>query len=246
VVVLQPIQAFFVLAQAPLKFNQLPEQGLAWSAMKKLRVRYSQPINSDTFDVSARAAVPDSALVEAILLTSEICGQMLSVPAARILAGDLADFDRTSILDALSRCRMEVQGRLKVSDIIVRIADGRPDTEEAWNMLPRDEMASTVWTEEMAQAWGLASQLLEAGDVVAARRAFSEAYAKAVQQARVRRDPVRWMPSLGSDVKGREAVVLDAVRKGRLTATQANALLPPDDLSAPAANDAPARVKKLH
>jgi hypothetical protein len=70
VVVLQPIQAFFVFAQAPLKFNQLPEQGLAWSAMKKLRVRYSKPINSDTFEVSPPAQAPQGVLVDAILVTS--------------------------------------------------------------------------------------------------------------------------------------------------------------------------------
>jgi len=214
--------------------------------MKKLRVRYSQPINSDTFEVGAPAPAPQGLLVEAILVTSEICGHTLSPAAARILAGDLANFDETAILGALSRCRMEVQGRLKVSDIIVRIADGRPDAEEAWNMLPRDETDSIVWTEEMAQAWGLAAPLLEAGDAAAARKVFDENYAKAVQQARIRREPVRWMPSLGSDVKGREAVVLDAVRKGRLTADQASALLPPGELLALAANDAPARVRKLH
>ena len=54
------------------------------------------------------------------------------------------------------------------------------------------------------------------------------------------------MASLGSDVKGREAAMLDAVRKGRLTMTQASALLPPGDLPALAANDAPVRVRKLH
>lgn len=214
--------------------------------MKKLRVRYSQPINSDTFEVSPPAQAPQGVLVDAILVTSEICGQTLSAAAARILAGDLADFDETAILGALSRCRMEVQGRLKVSDIVVRIADGRPDAEEAWDMLPRDETASIVWTEEMARAWGLALPLLEAGDVGAARTVFGDNYARAVQQARMRREPVRWMPSLGSDVKAREAAVLEAVRKGRLTVTQASALLPPGDLLPVAANDAPARARKLH
>jgi hypothetical protein len=214
--------------------------------MKKLRVRYPQPVTPEAFDAGAHAVAVPGALVEAILLTSEICGQALSAPAARILAGDLADFDEAAILGALARCRIEVHGRLKVVDIIVRIADGRPETEEAWNMLPMDEMTSTVWTEEIAFAWGLASPLLEAGDVAAARATFSEGYAKAVQQARIRREPVRWMPSLGSDVRGREAVVLDAVRKGRLSMTQASALLPPGDLPALAANDAPARVRKLH
>lgn len=214
--------------------------------MKKLRIRYPQAVNPETFDVAAHAETAPGALVEAILLTSEICGQLLSPAAARILAGDLADFDETAILGALARCRIEVHGRLKVVDIIVRIADGRPDAEEAWHMLPMDEMTSTVWTEEIAHAWGVASPRLEAGDIAAARTAFGESYAKAVQQARIRREPVRWMPSLGSDVRGREAVVLDAVRKGRLSMTQASALLPPGDLPALAANDAPVRVRKLH
>ena len=214
--------------------------------MKKLRIRYSQPIDSNTFEVATSAAAQGGALVEAILLTSEICGQTLSPAAARILAGDLADFDETAVLGALSRCRMEVHGRLKVADIVVRIADGRPDVDEAWNMLPCDEMASTVWTEEMAQAWGLALPLLEAGDAAGGRSVFGDSYARAVQQARMRREPVRWMPSLGSDVRGREAALLDAVSKGRLTVTQANALLPPGDLPALAANDAPITIRKLH
>ncbi len=137
--------------------------------MKKLRIRYPQAVNPETFDVAAHAETAPGALVEAILLTSEICGQLLSPAAAHILAGDLADFDETAILGALARCRIEVHGRLKVVDIIVRIADGRPDAEEAWHMLPMDEMTSTVWTEEIAHAWGVASPLLEAGEIAAAR-----------------------------------------------------------------------------
>jgi hypothetical protein len=214
--------------------------------MKKLRVRYPQAIGPETIEAAAHTAAAPGALVEAILLTSEICGHALSPAAARILAGDLADYDEAAVRGALARCRIELHGRLKLADIIVRIADGRPETEEAWNMLPRDEMTSTVWTEEIAHAWGLASPLLEAGEVAAARATFSEGYVKAVQQARIRREPVRWMPSLGIDVRGREAVVLDAVRKGRLSMTQASALLPPGELSALAANDAPANVRKLH
>jgi hypothetical protein len=56
--------------------------------MKKLRVRYSQPINSDTFEVSAPAQAPAGVLVDAILVTSEICGQTLSAAAARRPAAD--------------------------------------------------------------------------------------------------------------------------------------------------------------
>ena len=40
--------------------------------------------------------------------------------------------------------------------------------------------------------------------------------------------------------------MLEAVRKGRLTVTQASALLPPGDLLPLAANDAPVRARKLH
>ncbi|MET0963615.1 MAG: hypothetical protein ABWY05_12490 [Noviherbaspirillum sp.] len=214
--------------------------------MKKLRARHPRSVNAEAFETAVRAAAPSAVLVDAILLTSEICGQMLSPAAARILAGDLADFDEAVILAALARCRIEIHGRLKVSDIIVRIVDGRPDMQEAWNMLPMDEAASTVWTEEMARAWGHALPALEAGDVAAAHAAFAESYARAVHQARLRRDPVRWLPSLGSDVKGREGVVRDALSKGRLTLTQASALLPPGGLATPAANDAPLRRRKLH
>lgn len=214
--------------------------------MKKLRVHFPQPVDANDFDLAANSEAAPSALVDAIRVTSEICGQSLSVAAARILAGDLAEFDENAILGALSRCRMEVQGRLKVADIIVRIADGRPDAEEAWHLLPMDEMASTVWTEEMAQAWGMALPLLESGDNAGARRVFGEHYARAVQAARVRRDPVRWMPSLGRDVKGRERVLADAVKKGRLTASQVETLLPPGDLSRVVGGNAPAPIRKLH
>jgi hypothetical protein len=214
--------------------------------MKKLRVHFPQPVDANEFELAANGAAPQSALVDAIRVTSEICGQSLSFAAARLLAGDLEKFDEHAILAALSRCRMEVQGRLKVADIIVRIADGRPDTDEAWGMLPMDEMASTVWTEEMAQAWGLALPLLEAGDMAGARRAFADNYARAVQQARVRREPVRWMPSLGSDVKGRERALADAVKKGRLTAAQVETLLPPGDLSRVVGTNPAAQVRKLH
>jgi hypothetical protein len=214
--------------------------------MKKLRVHFPQPVDANDFELAANSAAPRSALIEAIRVTSEICGQSLSIAAARILAGDLEKFEEHAILAALSRCRMEVQGRLKVGDIIVRIADGRPDADEAWHMLPMDELASTVWTEEMAQAWGLALPLLESGDFAGARRAFAENYARAVQQARVRREPVRWMPSLGSDLKGRERALADAVKKGRLTAAQVETLLPPGDLSRVVGASAPAPVRKLH
>jgi hypothetical protein len=215
--------------------------------MKKMKIRYSQPSNSDDFDAGALDANGDRPFVESIMLTSEICGHMLSPAAARLLASDLAGFDESAVLAALARCRMEVHGPLKVSDIIVRIDDGRPGADEAWALIPRSELASVVWTDEIARAWGAAAALLDADDQAAARAVFDDAYAKAVLQARIRREPVRWIPSLGSDVAGRESVLLEAVRKGHIPAAQAEQLLPAVAVKPePDADPAQVRIRKLH
>lgn len=165
-------------------------------------------------------------LAEAISLTAEVCGQALSPTAAEILASDLRDFNEAVVLAALARCRMELPGPLTLPGILARIEDGRPDVDEAWAMMPESELASVVWTDEMAQAWGVASPLLNAGDVSGARTAFCEVYAKAVLAARIRREPPHWLPSLGSDASGRERALLDAVRKRRLSPAHAAQLLP--------------------
>jgi hypothetical protein len=212
--------------------------------MKKMKIRYSQPSNSDDFDAGANA---DHGFVESIMLTSEICGNMLSPAAARLLASDLAAFDEAAVLGALARCRIEVHGPLKVSDIIVRIEDGRPDAGEAWTLVPHSEQASVVWTEEIAQAWGAASALLETGDAAGARAVFDDAYAKAVLQARIKRQPVRWMPSLGSDVANRVSVLVDAVKKGRLPPAQAELLLPSAEATAgPEEGLVKVNIRNLH
>ncbi|OGB25772.1 MAG: hypothetical protein A3I66_05185 [Burkholderiales bacterium RIFCSPLOWO2_02_FULL_57_36] len=187
-------------------------------------MRYPQPTNPDVSG-SSRHCEASGALVEAISLTAEVCGLALSSGAAKMLASDLADFNESAVLDALARCRMELQGPLKMPDILERIDDGRPEVDDAWTMMPKTESESVVWTDEMAQAWGIASPLLNAGDVAAARNAFKEAYGKAVLQARIKRMPARWMPSLGNDVASRESVLLDAVRKRRLTAAHVAQLL---------------------
>lgn len=116
----------------------------------------------------------------------------------------------------------------KPADIIGKLQsmDGRPGPEEAWSMIPRDESSSVVWTEEMAEAFGVANPLLNEGDQVAARMAFTERYRALVQQARDAGKPVKWMPSLGTDRLGREGALLEAESKGRLTSEHVAGLLP--------------------
>lgn len=197
--------------------------------MKKMKIRYPQPVNSDMYDIGMQHEQSERALVEAVALTAEICGHALSPAAARMLAGDLADMNQGAVLNALARCRMERHGPLKVADILARIDDGRPDADEAWTMMPKTESASVVWTDEMAQAWGVASPLLDAGDIIGARSVFQGLYDKAVLEARIRRNPVRWTPSLGSDIGGRESVLREAMKKNRISPTHVAVLLPPDD-----------------
>lgn len=194
-------------------------------------MRYPQPSNASASGSGMPAGTPSQALVEAITVTSEVCGSLLSAAAAEILAKDLAEFDERQVLGALARCRLELQGALRLPEIVARIEDGRPGVDEAWAMMPKSELASVVWTDEMAQAWGVASPMLAQGDLTGARQVFCQAYAKAVLDARIHREPVRWMPSLGSDVASRERVLLDALEKRRLTLAHLEKLLPPGAVS---------------
>jgi hypothetical protein len=95
-------------------------------------------------------------------------------------------------------------------------------------MLPHDENTSTVWTEEMAAAWGVAGPLMIEGDRVGARMAFKEAYTRAVNEARDQKLPPKWTPSFGRDVGGRQAAIEEAVRHKRLSLDHAVKLLPLD------------------
>lgn len=163
-------------------------------------------------------------LVQAIAVTAELTGARLSEPAALVLAQDLATYPRPLVLDALRRCRRELRTRLTAGEVIARIDDGRPGVEEAWAMIPRDESASVVWTEEMAQAYGVARHLLD--DPVAARMAFKESYLRLVAAARDRGEPAKWTPSLGHSKAEREAALLEAVERGRIAIEYARDLVP--------------------
>jgi hypothetical protein len=169
--------------------------------------------------------MPSSKVIEAIAVTAELCGRTFTPGAASVFAGDLDGLPDEAVLAALTRCRKEVRGALTVQDVVSRLDDGRPGAEEAWAMIPRDEISSIVWTEEMAQAYGAAGPLLAEGDRIAARMAFKEAYAKLVAEARDRREMPRWTPSMGSDASGRQLALIDAVRLRRMRMDHAMELL---------------------
>jgi hypothetical protein len=165
-------------------------------------------------------------VLQGLAIALELTQTSLSEAAIRILAIELSRYPEGQVLGALGRCRKELRGRLTLADIISRLDDGRPGPEEAWAMIPRDEATTVVWTEEMARASGVARPLMADGDMVAARMAFLECYRKIVQEARDSGTEVKWEPSLGTDAAGREAALLDAVNRNRLSADHVRALLP--------------------
>lgn len=162
-------------------------------------------------------------VVQALAVTAEITGTQFSEAAARVFAQDISRYPEAQVLGALDRCRREIRTRLTVADVVSRLDDGRPPPDEAWAMLPVDERQSVVWTAEMCAAWGVASAL---DDRIAARMAFLSAYRRLVQESRDRVEAVKWTASLGSDVRGRQSALEDAVRLGRISAPAASMLLP--------------------
>lgn len=169
---------------------------------------------------------PSKNLLKAIAVTAELTGTELSEDAARMMAEDLSQYPEELVMKALTKCRRELKTRMSLADVISRIDDGRPGAEEAWAMIPKDESGSVVWTEEMAEAYGVACQLINDGDTVQARMAFIEVYRDRCAKARDAGVQVKWIPSLGHDPHGRESVLMDAVEKGRLTAQHVAGLLP--------------------
>lgn len=168
-------------------------------------------------------------LLRALAVTAELTDTTLSDAAARVMADDLGQYPHAQVMVALTRCRRELRGRLTIAAVLERLDDGRPGPNEAWAMIPQDEDGSVVWTDEMAQAYGVAAPLLAEKQVIAARSAFIEAYEKIVSLARADRKPPHWTPSLGHDKRTRAPALEAAARLGRITQEHANALLPPPE-----------------
>jgi hypothetical protein len=173
-----------------------------------------------------------STLLQAVAVTAELCGRTFSPEAAAVFVSDLDGFSEPALLAALKRCRREVRGVLTVQDVVSRIDDGRPGAEEAWAMVPKDEATTVVWTDEMREAYGVASMLLQ-DDAIGARMAFREAYTRLVSDARANAIPTKWSASLGHDSRSRDVVLLDAVAKGRLSFEHAKEFAPSLTLTAP-------------
>ena len=137
-------------------------------------------------------------------------------------AGQKAMFFRSMACYSLAQVRAGFDGHVKdpqrgrfapmPADIVAQIdgnarLDGRPGPEEAWAVAVKaaDERSTFAWTDEMAQAWGVARVIFDRGDEIGARMAFKEAYGRFVLDARRDGRPVAWMHSIGHDPARRAA-----------------------------------------
>ena len=151
-----------------------------------------------------------------------------SAEATALFFNAMRGYELAAVSAAFSaHVRDPVRGKFAPTpaDLIAQIEaatpDGRPGPEEAWAMMPASEAHTVVWTAEMAEAYGICSPLVQAGDRVGARMAFKEAYERLVAQARAAGVPVRWEPSLGSDLTLRKQALTQAVKQGKLTEERA-------------------------
>lgn len=151
----------------------------------------------------------------------------------RALSGFSIDAVRAG-LDAHVRDHQRGRFAPLPADVIAQIeackaADGRPGSDEAWAIAVRsaDEAATVVWTEEIAQAWGIAKSVMELGDEVGARVAFRDAYERIVADARNAGTKPNWFASLGHDAARREEALRQADSIGRLPYSPVLALAGP-------------------
>ena len=169
-------------------------------------------------------------LIENLAATAELMGYQLSPIALAMMAKDLQEYQENIVIEALSKVR-KASSRFSLEAIIKQIEllqpDGRLGADEAWALYPHDEATSAVITDEMAEAMKVAYPLLQEGDKIAARMSFKEAYNRITTQNKINGIQPKWFPSLGHDKDGREKVIQEAVRLGRLTQYHALSLLPP-------------------
>ncbi len=160
--------------------------------------------------------------------TFEVYGTKLTPASIMIWANSMDKYSFSDLKNALSYHIQSSPFAPKPSDLIhiIQAQDGRPSADEAWGMIPRNESVSAILSQEMLTAMAAAQPLLNEGDQVAARMAFKEAYTRLVTVARNNSIPVEWFPSLGDDKFGREAVIKEAVRLGRISETHAQRLIP--------------------
>lgn len=188
-------------------------------------------------------------IIQALAVAAEVTGTTLTEAALNVMARKLAKFPESHALAAIDAAMGACKYRLTLADILEHIPAGRPTASEAWAIVPKDERESAVLPAEAMTALGVANSLIHAGDMVAARMAFIEAYNREVQESKFAQKPVKYVVLAGWDAKGREDAVKGAVRDRKLSITHAKKLMPEldtaDILGLENKREAPELLEKL-
>jgi len=147
---------------------------------------------------------------------------------------EFADYPIPALDAAFRRHRRESVYPPKPADIYRYLdgrqaTDGRPSADEAWGLLLRlirDERETGALTDEMREGWQACQPILDEGDEVGARRCFIAVYETHVRDARQRREPARWTPTLGTCPQLRAQRLAEAVNAGRLGRDHVAGLFP--------------------
>jgi hypothetical protein len=146
-------------------------------------------------------------------------GKSLSQKSMSGIFDDLEDYPLHIVMGALKVHRKTAKFAPTVFDIIEIIKDRtgakHVGVEEAWTIAVEsfDEYSTVVWTKEIAEARGIASNLYQQ-DKVAARMAFKDAYSRIIKTA----NEPKWFPTVGFDPQRRADAIATAVLLKRLPA----------------------------
>ncbi|MDP1774238.1 MAG: hypothetical protein Q8L15_18375 [Methylobacter sp.] len=152
-------------------------------------------------------------------------------PSDRVVSSvfdDLVDYPLSAVKLALGYHARQSRFAPTPHDVVVLLESGnkRLSADEAWAMMPKDEFDTVVWTQEMAEAYNIAYELIVDGDKIAARMAFKGAYERLCAEAVMMQRPVKWTPCIGYDKTKIETALQKSVLAGRITQERANKYLP--------------------
>jgi len=103
-----------------------------------------------------------------------------------------------------------------VSAQLPKELDAWLNANEAWAVCPKDEYTSAASCDEICQARDVAKDLINMGDMVAARMAFIEHYNRLMQAAKDEGRKPTWFPSYGFDKETRYAADREVVERKNL------------------------------
>jgi hypothetical protein len=141
---------------------------------------------------------------------------------------DLCEYNLEMVLAAIRHYRKSAKFAPTAYDIVqlLEAHNKRPSADEVWASLPASEFETVVWTQESAEAYAIAYELIIGGDKIAARMAFKGAYERLCNESALIGRKVAWLACIGYDKSKIEPALMKAVVAGRITQDRANKYLP--------------------